>query len=69
MTSVDVDPGPDFAPGPPRALFPLGDLELANWGVGPRGRGFLFVRPRAPDSYTFVLVENLSEELKRRVGN
>jgi Tol biopolymer transport system component len=73
MMGVEVKPGPGFALGEPRLLFPAGQYTLTGtsqvYDVSADGRRFVMVRPVAGVAETeLVLVQNWFEELKTRVG-
>ena len=73
MTSLELKPGPSFAVGDPRVLFPTGPYVMAGnagvYDVSPDGRRFLVVRLAAgAGEVELVVVQNWFEELKARVG-
>jgi len=72
LVAVDVPPGPAFAPGLQRALFPVGAYRLARnrqqYDVSPDGRRFVMIREIGGRSAgNVVYVENWFEELKAKV--
>ena len=73
MTSLQLKPGPGFAVGEPRPLFPAGEYVLAGnagaYDVSPDGKRFAMVRLAAgAGEIELVVVQNWFEELKARVG-
>jgi serine/threonine-protein kinase len=63
LASLDVAPGPDFRPSPPRNLFPMASHLLGpyhqSFAVEPGGRTFLFAQPvdqSASEEYATVLL-------------
>jgi hypothetical protein len=73
MSSVELKPGPGFAIGEPRVLFPVSQFIVAGnagvYDVAPEGRRFLMVRPLEGVGETeLVVVQNWFEELRARVG-
>jgi Tol biopolymer transport system component len=72
LVAVSVPPGPVFAPGAPRVLFPVTAYRAANnrqqYDVSPDGQRFLMIRDlRGNASGTVVYVENWLDELKAKV--
>jgi hypothetical protein len=72
MVSVEVRPGPTFAVGEPRVLFPANSYNSpANYqlyDVAPDDKRFLMVRGVTAEAGTeLILTENWFEELKARV--
>ena len=74
---VPVTPGPTFAPGEPRRLFPLGSgLVPSNivpyYDLTPDDKRFVMVRVaavnQAPGAGQLVVVDNWLEELRRKMG-
>ena len=72
MVSTEVRPGPTFAVGEPRVLFPANSYNLIPsyplYDVAPDDRRFLMVRGVAAEGETeLILTENWFEELRARV--
>ncbi|MGH7511692.1 MAG: protein kinase domain-containing protein [Gemmatimonadales bacterium] len=73
MSSVELRPGPNFAIGEPRALFPVGRFIVSSnagvYDVTPDSRRFLMVRPlEGAGEAELVVVQNWFEELQTRIG-
>jgi len=73
---VPVTPGPVFAPGEPKRLFPLGSGLISSgvapyYDITPDDRRFIMVRlaavNQAPGAGQIVVVDNWFEELERKV--
>ena len=75
---VPVTPGPTFAPGSSRRLFPLGWRVLSRrtscryYDLTPDDKRFLMVRlaavNQAPGAGQLVVVDNWFTELKAKMG-
>ncbi|HYL30670.1 MAG TPA: hypothetical protein VEU27_12175, partial [Gemmatimonadales bacterium] len=73
MTSVEVRPGPTFAVGERRVLFPASAYDFSGsyplYDVAPDDRRFLMVRGVSPEGETeAILIQNWFQELKARTG-
>jgi len=72
MVSTEIRPGPAFAVGETRTLFPAGNFTLAGnfalYDVAPDDKRFLMVQGVAAAETELILTENWFEELKARAG-
>ena len=77
MMVVPVTPGPTFAPGAPRRLFPLGSGLIGSnvvplYDITPDDQRFIMARlsaaNQAPGAGQLVVVDNWFEELKAKMG-
>jgi hypothetical protein len=71
MVGVEIKPGPGFAVGEPKVLFPAAPFDVGGgfqlYDVTPDGKRFVMVRGTAATAETeLVLVQNWFEELKAR---
>ena len=71
LMAVPVTPGPSFAPGTPKPLFPLTGYRAARnrqqYDVTPDDRRFLMIREFGNSGEELVYVENWFQELKAKV--
>jgi Tol biopolymer transport system component len=73
LTSLTLTPGPSFAVGQPRVLFPAAQYVLTGnagvYDISPDDKRFVFVRASTGGGGTeLVVVEHWFDELKGRIG-
>jgi serine/threonine-protein kinase len=70
---MEIKPGPSFAPGERKSLFPLPRYLLGSWhqqyAITPDDQRFVMIRLTAPDrTDRLVVVEGFFEELRQKAG-
>jgi serine/threonine-protein kinase len=73
MTSVSVSPGPSFAISPPKTLFSAAPYTpippVPAFDLSPDDKQFLMLRETTPtERNELIVVQNWSEEMKKRAG-